>query len=263
MSSLIEFHFKKALAYLGFGDCEKVYWSLGYCQGDGMAFEARIEGDGLKKIIREQFFANQSRYLEKYVDMGLAYNLTHFGHYSHWNSMSCEVDWDSLRSIEGEIKEHLYPKLEERAIELRDVIDLYVKQVSKDLEADGYALIEATPCQGSPEIVREYRTQKFTVRVSKHHCEDPDPFSGDGDYDWAEVQDLIAGTYTYYNLHVGVFDQEDEEIGEATCYGMIASPKTEGRSFYGELRGLVKEGLAEARGNLPEEDDETETAEAA
>jgi len=26
---MIEFHFKKALAYLGFGDCEKVYWSLG------------------------------------------------------------------------------------------------------------------------------------------------------------------------------------------------------------------------------------------
>lgn len=263
MSYLIEYHYKKALAFLGFGDCQKVYWSLGYCQGDGMAFEARIEGDGLKKMIQERFYAKDFRYFEKYVDQGLAYNLTHSGHYSHWNSMSCEVDWDVLRNFENDLMPHLYAKLEARAIELRDEIDEYVKEVSKQLEADGYAILEATPMESEPEVVREYKTARFTVLILKVHDDDPDPFSGDEDSDWAVVQDIIAGKSIYYCPRVEVLDEYDEVIGEATGSGMLANPKTEGRFLHGELRYLVKEALTDARAALPEEDVDDETAEAA
>lgn len=262
-SHLIEYHFKKALAHLGFGDCEKVYWSLGWCQGDGMAFEARIEGDGLKTIIQERLYSKYGRYFEKYVDQGLAFNLTHSGRYTHWNSMSCEVDWDVLRGFENDLKPHLYAKLEARAIELRDEIDEYVKEVSKQLEADGYAILEATPCETEPEVVRELKTKRFTVRVSKLHNDDPDLPGEDEDSDWAQVQDIICGKLTYYHLQVEVLDEDETVIGEATLHGMLANPQKEGRFFHGELRSLVREAIAQAREKLPGANDRTVTAKAA
>lgn len=263
MSSLIEHHYKRALAFLGFGNCEKVYWTLGWCQGDGMAFEARIEGDGLKKIIQDRFYSKDGRYFEKYVDQGLAFNLTHSGRYTHSNSMSCEVDWDVLRDFETDLKPHLYAKLEARAIELRDEIDEYVKEVSRALEADGYAILEATPCESDPDVVREFRTRRFTVRVSKLHDSYPNLLSEDEDSEWAQIQDIICGKLTYYNLQVEVLDEDETVIGEATLLGMLANPQKEGRFFHGELRSLVREAIAQAREKLPGANDQTVTAKAA
>lgn len=253
MSYLIEYHFKRALAFLGFGECE-VMWSLGCCQGDGMAFKnGRVDGDGLKKIVRERFYAKDQKYFFKYIDQGLALTIDQSGHYTHWNSMTVDVDWDQLRDFEADLPDHIYQKLEDRACELRDEVNEYVKEVSQQLEADGYAIIEGTPCESDPDIVREFKTRRFTLRISKVHDDDPDVFSGDEDSDWARIQDIISGKDTYYHLRVEVLDEDDEVIGESTLHGLTGSRETEGRSFYGERRFLIKAAIAEARSVFPKE----------
>ena len=40
--------FKSQLAEFGFEETE-VYWSLGYCQGDGVAFYGRVHAENLKE----------------------------------------------------------------------------------------------------------------------------------------------------------------------------------------------------------------------
>lgn len=258
MNNLIEYHFKKALAFLGFGDCE-VFWSLSYCQGDGMAFaNSRVNGDGLKQIVRKLFYAKDYNYFAKYIDQGLGLTINQSGHYYHCNSMTVDVDWDQMRDFEAELPESIYKTLENRACELRDEVNEYVKSVSKQLEDDGYAIIAGTPCESEPDIVREYKTRGFTVRVQKLHDDAPDVFSDCEDDKWSLIQDIISGRNQFYHLQVVVLDEYDDVIGKATLFNMIGCSQTEDRSIYGERLSLAKEAIAQARISLADGSGEPE-----
>ena len=50
MSELLNKHFAAELAALGY-PTEDVRYSLGYCQGDGVAFYGRVSGEGLDRLI--------------------------------------------------------------------------------------------------------------------------------------------------------------------------------------------------------------------
>ena len=130
--------FKTQLAELGFEETE-VYWSLGYCQGDGVAFYGRVYAESLKekdstaeRLIDALDAAGDALYIEI---TGAS------GHYHHWNSMTVEIEFES----ESE-DEDLPARLKIARPALRENLEEYlaerVKEISRELEKSGYAEIE-------------------------------------------------------------------------------------------------------------------------
>ncbi len=130
--------FKTQLAEYGFEETE-VYWSLEYCQGDGVAFYGRAYPESLKekdKKAKRLIAALEAAGDEIYVEITGANN-----HYHHWNSMSVEIEF------ENEIDDEDLPaRLKIARPALRENLEEYlaekVKEISRELEKSGYAEIE-------------------------------------------------------------------------------------------------------------------------
>ena len=130
--------FKTQLAEQGFEETE-VYWSLGYCQGDGVAFYGRVYPESLKekdcqakRLIDALEAAGDTVYIE----------ITGAGsHYHHWNSMTVEIEFEN-ESEDEDLPARL--KIARSALRenLEDYLDERVKEISRELEKSGYAEIE-------------------------------------------------------------------------------------------------------------------------
>ncbi|HRH45205.1 MAG TPA: hypothetical protein PKY82_26440 [Pyrinomonadaceae bacterium] len=140
--------FKMQLAEYGFEGLE-VYWSLGYCQGDGVAFYGNVDNENLK---------DKDRQAEKLINRleaagdEISIEITgKHGHYHHWNSMSVEIDYESETD-----EEDLPSRLKIAHPVWRESLDGYldekVKEISRELEKCGYAEIEY---RHSDEIIRQ------------------------------------------------------------------------------------------------------------
>lgn len=130
MSEMISEDFKYYLEERGLPT--DVRWSLGYCQGDGVAFHGPVN-------------------VQKYMDF---YSLREWGpmedlvsvkindtgsHYHHWNTMDVDFDrWDDHEECEHPaawwISRHVDAFI--------DHIRSKIKEVSRELESRGYAEIE-------------------------------------------------------------------------------------------------------------------------
>jgi len=128
--------FQEHLAEHGFPNMT-VYWSLGYCQGDGVAFKGLIDMDELAK--HDEYIVEQ---LARGVLLGInpddwewSGKIEQSGSYSHWNSMDVYLDSqadfgaldDKVAEIERAIRVHVAEK---------------IKQLSREMEEMGYAEIE-------------------------------------------------------------------------------------------------------------------------
>ena len=130
--------FKSQLAEYGFEETE-VYWSLGYCQGDGAAFYGRVYPESLKEKDRQA-----ARLIDALHTAGDAIYIEITGannHYHHWNSMTVEIEF------ENEIDDEDLPaRLKIARPALRENLEEYlnerVKEISRGLEKCGYAEIE-------------------------------------------------------------------------------------------------------------------------
>ncbi len=126
------------LAEQGFEETE-VYWSLGYCQGDGVAFYGRVYPESLKekdcqakRLITALEVAGDSLYIE----------ITGAnGYYHHWNSMTVEIEFEN-ESEDDDLPARLKiarPALREN---LEEYLAERVKEISREIEKSGYAEIE-------------------------------------------------------------------------------------------------------------------------
>lgn len=129
--------FKMQLAERGFPKTE-VFWSLGYCQGDGVAFYGSVYPEDLKEKD-----ADAKKFIEALEKAGDVLSIGITGennHYHHWNSMTVEVEF------EDEDDETLPPRLRIARPVLREEFEEYlsdkVKEISRELEKSGYAEIE-------------------------------------------------------------------------------------------------------------------------
>lgn len=111
---------------------DNIEWSLGYCQGDGVAFYGDIDVEKLLKAIGE--YGKYGYLVRRYTpDIVLTRNSYGY-HYSHYNTM------DIVEGVAGlEIRETDRTKWKE----LTDLIELRVRSVSRELEKKGYEIIEA------------------------------------------------------------------------------------------------------------------------
>lgn len=130
--------FKTQLAEYGFEETE-VYWSLGYCQGDGVAFYGRVFAERLKEkdqTAKRLIDALHTAGDDIYIEITGAN-----GHYHHWNSMTVEIEFESETDDE-DLPARLKiarPALRER---LEEYLGERVKGISRELEKSGYAEIE-------------------------------------------------------------------------------------------------------------------------
>lgn len=130
--------FREQLTMRGFCSVE-VYWSLGYCQGDGVAFYGRVYPESLrekdskaKKLIDALAAAGVSLFVEI---------TSKSGHYHHWNSMTVEIEFENGID-EDELPARLKIALPALREELEEHLDKTVKEISHELERCGYAEIE-------------------------------------------------------------------------------------------------------------------------
>ena len=130
--------FKQQLAEHGFENVE-VYWSLGYCQGDGVAFYGSVWAQDLKQK-DEQAKALIER-LEKAGD-DIAIEITGAsGYYHHSNSMTVEVEFDSELE-DADLPSRLKIARPVWREEFEEYLSERVKEISRELERRGYAEIE-------------------------------------------------------------------------------------------------------------------------
>ena len=173
--------FKMQLTEYGFSELE-VYWSLGYCQGDGVAFYGRVYPESLKEKHHEAralITALEAAGDELYIEITGAN-----GHYHHWNSMTVEIEFEN--AVEDE---DLPARLKIARPVLRENLEEYlaekIKEISRELEKSGYAEIE-------------YRTGKETIRndlTMREHLYEKDGTRAMSEfefYEWAKPKLAVA-----------------------------------------------------------------------
>lgn len=117
-----------------------VCFSLGHCQGDGVAFDAHAwvthlaelgQCEPLREIVK-QF--QMCAVLEGWVNIPeFTVNVKRHGRYTHSESMSVEVNTDYMWE-DDDFAEHI--------VNLSQCISFYVKEISKAMEKDGYSCLE-------------------------------------------------------------------------------------------------------------------------
>ena len=159
--------FAQTLSYYGFPEGSmKIYYSLAYCQGDGVSFEGRIDFDALLATTESELVIARTdenlvviRDLIKQaraIDMDLSGKVESNGDF-HECSMDIELDCyyanDEVISPRDQIAEKLQEALEE-----------FVMDLSLQLKKDGYSDLDY---RFSDEVVDE------TILVSEFtFCED-------------------------------------------------------------------------------------------
>ncbi len=125
---------------------EKIEWSLGYCQGDGMAFYGRLTEEDLVRVA-ERLYTQDSDMLKRVRSIAANISVTvcrngSGRHYSHYNCMTIEI----LNEVPMEPHQFLlFEAAGDYNIFIDDLendIQADVKELSKKLEKMGYDEIE-------------------------------------------------------------------------------------------------------------------------
>lgn len=123
--------FENRLEALGL-PTKDIRWSLGYSQGDGMAFYGKIDLEDYIKKNNLDF----PLHLKAAADGDLTMEIEGSNHhYNHWNSMT--LNWD----VSGEFQKSIDWQ-RNQADPLIAHIQKHIKEISKELEGEGYKELE-------------------------------------------------------------------------------------------------------------------------
>ncbi len=113
-----------------------LFWSLNYCQGDGVGFYGRLFTTDLVKLA-ERLLSDKDYQRLKLVGTLADFEIEIYdtnNRYNHYNSM--KVFLDDVQSLED------FPKIWELLKKLERAIAEDIREVSKELERKGYEQIE-------------------------------------------------------------------------------------------------------------------------
>lgn len=280
MSMMINDHFKHRLVTLGYPDDLQIEFSLGHCQGDGVAFYGKIGNeaaerlmkrllnperdainsvDRVKNLMAYKHIEPMMRVIRECSEVGLEIAKNDFGnHYSHFNTMSlCDdsepmdhflddeeiTDLEVSTGIKGLGKDTLATW---GAIWLRfcQALKEDIVETSRTLEQEGYKLIEAVSSE--EEVVWEFRTENYIARLSEMPCEHFD-MGWDEEVIHDTAQSMIDGEERVVGLKAEVLDRETETVlGEDSLYGIVYAIGD--RSYGGFRSELVINAVDSARG---------------
>lgn len=203
-----------------------IYWSLSHCQGDGMAWEGRLDVDVLANRLMS---GKEKAAVKRAIQKGEVYEarLTHSGNYYHWNSMDVSLslcDEDACTAFERQSWANFV-----------EAVESDVQETSRRLEKEGYAFLEncnpawflkdaeETEFGETSWALRRSRTiGRFRMDVKLVEDRDHDVYeSGDTELDHENMKDIIAGNSVVCGVTVAVFDAEDDtELGGASLWGI-------------------------------------------
>ncbi|HMS42647.1 MAG TPA: hypothetical protein PKE69_20625 [Pyrinomonadaceae bacterium] len=137
-ASFLTEDFQNQLAEKGF-EAVKVFWSLAYCQGDGVAFYGRVYANDLKE--KDSHAKKLIGRLETAGDE-ISVEITGAnGWYHHRNSMTVEVDFENETDDE-DLPARLKIALPVWREDFESYLAERVKEISDELEKCGYAEID-------------------------------------------------------------------------------------------------------------------------
>ncbi|QLB12796.1 hypothetical protein EV697_101493 [Bisgaardia hudsonensis] len=262
-------YFNTQLVQAGFPDDFEINWSLGYSQGDGMAFYGDIEHTYWLGLF-QRIYPNQKRKCRKferlvrsliewqsYGDSLISINRNHHGyHYSHFNTMSLDApsaDDFCFFNDERAKKEWYFPTYkvgEYQALWDEFVVDLteYIQDLSKQLAQEGYRIIEATPYQ--KEVAYQFETQHYRVEFVTephefyaHHFE---TYMYDCDFEDVEslCKSVLNGT-RIANVYAQVLDKETGIALGEDYFGYLCYDQHD-KTFGGYRQILIREAIKAA-----------------
>lgn len=277
---MINDHFKHRLIGLGYPENLEIRFSLGYCQGDGMAFYGEIDNESVGRLMKRLLNPSREginsvtrvknlmdykhidemlRFTEEFNVISLEIGKNDFAsHYSHFNTMSL---YDQSSPIDQFFDEEEKEDLEKltgitglgadklaiwSSMWLRFCQELKedIVKTSKTLEQEGYKLIEAVSSE--EVVVWEFYTQNYIARLSEIPSELSD-LGWDDEVIHDTAQRMIDGEERVTGLKAEILDRETETVlGKDTLYGIAYAV---GDKTYGGFRfELVVEAVDDARG---------------
>lgn len=267
--NLIQTYFQQQLVTAGFPDDLKIEYSLSHCQGDGVAFYGSLNTDTLIKLFnslnpqkrKQKMFANLLSHIESWESYGVDFDIIRnsFGyHYSHWNTMELYAktaddlaffnDSDARKNwYFPTSKVYKYKGLWDEFIQ---DLEQYIKGTSRELEANGYQIIDASPDQ--TETVFKFSTENYLVELkrkpSKFYLEPIDWVFGDECNFKTSIEELLQGKVYYADFEAIVTDKESGiQLGFDSISGLSCSPND--RTFSGYRQELIGNAIASARSN--------------
>lgn len=133
-------YFKERLMEYGFYDDVQIEFSLGYCQGDGVAFYGEIDFSVWLENHQDHFTKKELKRLEwlNYeFGIGLSTTRNSYGyHYSHYNTMDINVACDGYIGLRDS------DLLDEVLNEVEELLKDEVVELSHEFERIGYEEIE-------------------------------------------------------------------------------------------------------------------------
>ncbi|NJV02503.1 NgrC [Escherichia coli] len=209
----------------------------------------------VKNLMAQKDIENMLSVLREYgsCDLSITRN-SHGHHYSHWNCMNIDdnVDFTGIfpddDSMIGTGIEGINQDMVERWQDLweRFVLELAddVKSLSKKLEADGYSLIEASPCED--EVVWERATENYLVRVTELPERDFDMGHWDDEVRDQTICSILEGKERVLGLRVEVLSRENEIVlGEESLHGLTVA--SDDKSYAGYRRELLRGAIQQTR----------------
>ncbi|UQX69025.1 hypothetical protein [Mannheimia haemolytica] len=268
--SVLNTYFKHALVKAGFPDTLDMEYSLSHCQGDGVAFYGRLGTDDLIQLFnhlnpqkrKQKMFANLLTHIESWEthdDIGFEIIRNRFGYrYSHWNTMELYAktadqlvffnDSDARRNwYFPTSKVDKYKGLWDEFIQ---DLEQYIKGISRELETNGYQIIDASPYQ--TETVFKFNTENYLVELkrkpSEFYSEPVDWVFGDECDFKTSIEELLQGKVYYADFEAIVTDKESGiQLGFDSISGLSCSPND--RTFSGYRQELIGNAIASARSN--------------
>lgn len=268
--NLLTSHFNHQLIAAGFPDNLRIEWSLGYSQGDGVAFYGDIEHTCWLELF-QRIYPNRKRQYRKferlaksliewqnYWDSLIKIECNAFGYrYSHFNTMELNApNADDFRFFSDErAKKFWYFSADNvgkyQALWDNFVVDLsdYIRDISQQLAREGYRIIEATPYQ--KEVAYKFETANYRVEfITEPHefyANHFETFMYDCDFeDMESLCRAVLNDTRIANVYAQVLDRETGIVLGKDYFGYLTYHKND-RTFGGYLPILIRGAIKAAR----------------
>lgn len=264
---LLRAYFSSQLVTAGFPDDLEIRWSLGYCQGDGMAFYGKLYPDDLCRLFnniypntkrKQKMFSLLAKRIMEWEDMShFTIYRNSFGYrYSHFNTM--EIDLPKSDGLyfftEPEARQDWYfPRTKVNTYQVlwdEFVTDLerYIRDTSRQLESAGYGILESTPYE--KQTVYQFNTAQFSVELITAPVDFSYFFNYEDDEDMQQLcQSLIDKRSQCAEVYAVVRDRRTNiALGESDWINLVFD--TDDNRYSGYKSELISEAIQHAKQNI-------------
>jgi len=271
-------HFQNELVEQGYPEEMTIDYSLSYSQGDGVAFYGNLYVDDIQALMKRLFHTKPAQtdavcrvknlmaqkdienmlfVLSEYCHFELSIERNNHGYrYSNWGCMSISDDVDFQRALADEdtclgtaidgINQNMLLCWQDHWERFISMLEDDIKRLSRKLEKDGYALIEASPYEDV--VVCEKMTENYLVRVSELAERDFNMDDWEGPERDYVIDSILEKNKRLLGLRVEVLSREGEMVlGEATR--RVLTVASNDKTYVGYKRELLRSAIQEAREN--------------